>query len=57
MKGLIVAAIGAPFFWWGAQTYPILSLLVYVLLVVAILLFWTGAIEIRYEKNHGENNG
>lgn len=29
---------------------------VYIPLVVAVLLFWTGAVEIRHEKNHGENN-
>lgn len=29
MKGFIVAAAGAPFFWWGAPEHPILSMLAY----------------------------
>lgn len=51
MKGFIVSAVGAPFFWWGMQAHPILSMLAYVLFTVVALFFWTGAVEIRHETS------
>lgn len=50
MKGFIVAAAGAPFFWWGAPEHPILSITAYVLFTVVALSFWTGAVSVSYSR-------
>lgn len=51
MKGLTVSIIGAPFYWMAAPTYPIVGVVVYVLFVVAVLAFWTGAVGVKFERN------
>jgi len=51
MKGLTVSIIGAPFYWMAAPTYPIVGVVVYVLFVVVVLVFWTGAVGVKFERN------